>query len=273
MKNKIENNVAHVYGYVNDVKVIESKGKTPLFAMKVVTEEFYGDHEVKRTFHNVNLSTADKALVKQLKGISKDLQSENASAHTISCDGILAIRQNEKDGVTYRNAIIVADADSVKLDSPKEKNEVRNFAELKGNISALEMRDNFATLTVAEHFFVPGESVNAKGETLPYKRETTFIKAIISKERFPEAFKMLEDGTIQKGSLVSVRGQMHNNDFEDGKGVKRYEIQLDLTKLTPIVKKEKESQSEAATQKAAPKKAATAKAAPKKAKSKKALGV
>lgn len=246
MEKKINsNNNAHIYGVVNEIYRENEIGDKKNYGIKVMTTEVFGkdNKETKNTFHDVQITTDNKALIEKMDWLKSELAAEEPKRHSISLDGKLITRQNEKDGVTYNNSVIVADAASVAVGEAKGE-QVRNTITLKGNISDVKMKDNFAVVSIATHYFVPtknGELVkNFKGEEKPYTEEVSFHETRVSGNRkdTAETFEQLKSGELAKGAFVEVRGQMHNVSFTDSKGVNRYGITIDVNNVKRLVKKE-----------------------------------
>ena len=290
MNKKNDNNV-HLHGFVNDVRISTTEdGSRSFINVNLGTYEQYknnaGEKERKNTFHTVNIATNDPAIVKQFKEVQAALANnqENRGVEgfepkvfTATVDGTLVTRENEKDGVKYSNQMVVTNAENFKLGAKRQEGESMNTASFKGNIANVEMHDGFALVSIATHYYAPGESEIHTGETKPYTEKTSFVKTRISESFKNEIFNDLKDGKIGVGDFVEARGQMHNNNYIDKNGVKRYGIVVDLNKLEVLAKKQSKEQTATAAkeQKAAPaqketakkdvKKAAAPKAAPKKA--------
>lgn len=290
MNKKNDNNV-HLHGFVNDVRISATEdGSRTFINVNLATYEQYKNNadekERKNTFHTVNIATSDPAVVKQFKEVqaalannqeNRDVEGFKPKVFTASVDGTLVTRENEKDGVKYSNQMVVTNAENFKLGAKRQEGESMNTASFKGNIANVEMHDGFALVSIATHYYAPGESEIHTGETKPYTEKTSFVKTRISENFRNETFNDLKDGKIGVGDFVEARGQMHNNNYTDKNGVKRYGIVVDLNKLEVLAKKQNKEQTATAAkeQKAAPakketakkdvKKAAAPKAAPKKA--------
>lgn len=287
--NKKNNNNVHLHGFVNDVRIgAPEDGSKNYINVNLATYEQYknnaGEKERKNTYHTVIIRTSDPAVVDQFKEVQAALANnqENRGVEGFepkvfiaSVDGSLVTKENEKDGVKYSNQMVVTNADDFKLGAKRQKDESMNTASFKGNIANVEMHDGFAQVTIATHYYAPGESEIHTGETKPYTEKTTFVKTRISESFRNETFNDLKDGKIGVGDFVEARGQMHNNNYTDKNGVKRYGIVVDLNKLEVLAKKQNKEQTAAKEEKAAPaqkeaakkdvKKATAPKAAPKKA--------
>lgn len=277
-----QNNRVHIYGFINDIKVADTKSGAKAFFLDVATRESWPKdkedkskgYDSKSTFHKVSLVTDDKKAIKQLEKIAKDIENNNANRetegfkpknHTASIDGTLVTRENTDDkGVKYYNPLILTSVEGMVLDTKLGEKESRNSAEFKGNIADIDMKDGFAIVSIATHYFAPGEAENYKGETKPYHEETSYIRTRVS-EKFPEkTFNALKNGELEVGDLISAKGQMHNNNYQDKEGVNRRNIIIDLRSVKLVAKKgqkEEAAKEEKAEKKAAP---APKKATPKK---------
>lgn len=290
MNKKNDNNV-HLYGFVNDVRISATEdGSRTFINVNLATYEQYknkaDEKERKNTFHTVNIATSDPAVIKQFKEVqaalannqeNRDVEGFEPKVFTASVDGTLVTRENEKDGVKYSNQMVVTNAENFTLGAKRQEGESMNTASFKGNIANVEMHDGFAMISIATHYYAPGESEIHTGETKPYTEKTSFVKTRISENFRKETFNDLKNGKIGVGDFVEARGQMHNNNYIDKNGVKRYGIVVDLNKLEVIAKKQNKEQTATAAkeQKEAPaqketakkdvKKAAAPKSAPKKA--------
>lgn len=277
MKNK--DNQVHLHGFLNEVREFEINDKKS-FKMDVATVENYkvGDEPKKNyTYHRVGLITDDAKTIKAIRAAMKDIENNKEHAaeadfkpkvHTVSLDGSLVVRENEKDGKLYYNPEVVAEQESFKLDAKLAEGEVRNLAEFKGNIASIDINDEykFAKINIALHYFVPGESENYKGEVKPYTENTSFAETRVNAKLLPKVFEDLSNGNLAVGDLISVRGQMHNNRYTDSKDTKQNKIVVDLKKVELIAKKgQKKAAAEEKTEKKAEVKKETKKAAPKKA--------
>lgn len=270
-----ENNNAHLHGYVNGVRTNDFENGKKSFLIDLTTIEAYKDNagESKRIYtnHKVNLVTDDAKLVKALEAVKADVENNFAhrgeedfkpKTHTATVDGKLVARINQKDGNVYFNNLVVTTAEDFKLDAKLGEGEVRNFAEIKGNIVNVNMfeDDGFAIVRVGAKYYAPGESVNYKGETKPYTEMTTFLDTRINANRLPKTFDQLKNGELEVGDLISVRGQMHNNDYQDKNEVNQRKITIDLNKVELVAKKgqkkaeaEEKKEEKTEAKKAAPK--------------------
>ena len=278
---KQKDNKVHLYGFLNEIKSANDFEGKKSFLMDVATVENWQDNaenwQSRTSYHTVSLLTGDKKIIKGLEKAKVDLDNNIANrdtegfkpkTHTVSLDGSLTTKKSTSDeGVEYFNPVAVADAESFKLDVKRQENEVRNRAELKGNIANIDMKDGFAKISIATHFYVPGESTNHKGETKPYTEVTKYIETKVDEKRLPKTFAQLKNGELGIGDLVSVNGQMHNNRYKEKEsGIYRDKVDIDLKGFNLIAKKgEKKAQAEEKTEKKAEAKKETKKAAPKKA--------
>lgn len=278
---KQKDNKVHLYGFLNEIKSVnEIQGKKS-FLMDVATVENWKDNtdewKKRTTYHTVSLLTDDKKVIKNLEKAKADLDNNmkhlgeegfEPKTHTVSLDGSLTTKENiDEKGVKYYNPMVVADGESFKLDAKRQEKEVRNRAELKGNIANIDMKDGFAKVSIATHFYAPGASKNYKGEEKEYTEVTRYIETKVDEKRLPKTFAALKNGELAVGDLVSVNGQMHNNRYtEKETGIYRDKIDIDLKGFDLIAKKgEKKAQGEEKTEKKAEVKKETKKAAPKKA--------
>ena len=274
-----KDNTAHINGYIDAIIDNAFEGKKS-FLVKVATIEKYkdaaGEWQNKKTRHTVSILSNDKKFNKAILDAQKDIQKnlenrENEEykpkVHRISVDGQLVNRTNETaSGETYYNNMIVAQPEDVKLDAKLAEGEVCNFAEFKGNIAHIDLKDEFGVIRVGTHYFIPGESTNFKGEVKPYTEATSYAELRVSANLMPKTFEALKNGELEVGDLVSVRGQMHNASFTDSKGVNQNKIVVDARKFDLVAKKgQKKTEAEEKTEKKAEAKKETKKAAPKKA--------
>ena len=268
---KNRNNMVHLYGYLNGVRMNELEGGRTAINLDVATIENYKDKEgnaqSRKTYHEVAIFTDDKKVVKAYQKIGKDLE-ENASnrenaeykpkTHSISLDGILVNKQNTIQGTEtqYRTIQILALAENIELDVKQDEKEVRNAAEIVGNVADVKVYQDkkFAVVTVMHHYR-PEDSE---------KDFTTTVDVRINGERKPAkaAYEAVVAGTIKKGDFVRMGGQMHNNRFETEDGV-RYGVNIDLTSYEMLKAKEAEK-VEVKEEKKPAKKAAAKKATSKK---------
>ena len=284
---KEKTNKVHVHGFINRVIANEMPEGKKSFFIDVATMEAYQkkqaegtskEYERKYTFHTVNVITDDKKTIKALEGIAADLQANKDNMdvkdykpkkHEASFDGSLVTRANEdkEKGVTYYNTLIMSSVDEMKLDAKLEKDEVRNMAYFKGNIADVNIKDGFATLSIATHYYAPGESTNYKGEEKGYTEKTTYVNTRISGNFLSEEFEALKNGDIAKGDLITVKGRMHNNRYTDKDGVNRSAIVVDIRDINLVAKKgekQAEAEKQEKKQEEKPKKTAVKKATPKK---------
>ena len=273
---------AHLYGDICETKdkagmncssvnfaKVDSK-KTGI-RFKVRTVETYNDAEgktqYKDSFHTVRIVTEDKKLVEAFEQIAKDQEQNIANKgvdgysrinHTVSIDGKLVKRKNEKDVKTYYNEYVIAD--SVNLDTAKQENEVRNSVEINGALMEPKKLDGYALMDIRTYYKRPlreGEEAptNKEGNPLPYAYESSFIPVRISEERQPEFFKRLESGELKKGDEITVKGQMHN--VADGITVDAASIHFSQKealeeKAAKVEEKKPEVKAEAKPEKKAP---------------------
>lgn len=270
-----KNNNAHLHGYINGILENDFDGKKS-FRIDLATIEVFkdnaGETQKKYSYHNVSLLTDDKKLIKGLQTAKKDIEANLANredadfkpkVHTATVDGTLVTRKNTAaDGKVYYNNIVIADPETFQLDAKLGEKESRNRAEFKGNIASIDMHDTFAVISVATHYFIPGEGENFKGEKKPYTEATSYAETRINANRLPKTFESLKNGEIAVGDLIEVRGQMHNNRFVDGKETSQNKIVVDLNKVELVAKKG-QKKAEAEEKKEAPAKKTAAK--PKKA--------
>lgn len=283
MNKKSDNNV-HLHGYVNGVSINPSKdGNKTYINTELSTYEEYTNNadekEKKVTKHKLSTVTSDSAIIKQFEEI-RDALANNAEnrgvegfkpkTFTASVDGTLVTRENEQNGVKYSNQLVIVNPEDFTL-RKREKDETMNTATFKGNIAKVDMYDGFALVTIGTHYYAPGESVIHTGETKPYTEKTSFVRTRVSENLRRQVFNDLKDGKIAVGDFIEARGQLHNNNFTDHNGIKRYGIIVDLKKLEVLAKKQNKEQTETKAEKAAPvaKKETKKAAAPKKATSNK----
>lgn len=275
------NNKVHLHGYMNNVKSINVGNGKKSFIIDLATIENYkdnaGEFQKKYTYHTVNVVSDDKDVIARMEKIAADLQNnrENRGVegfkpeiHEASFDGTLITRRNESNGVNYYNQVVLSSPEDMKLDCRQAEGEVRNTAEFKGNIAKIDLKDDFAVIQIATHYFAPGKAENFKGEVKPYHEETSYVETRLSGSFRKKEFEALKNGDIAVGDLVTVRGQMHNNNYQDKDGVNRYKIVVDLNKVDVVAKKgekkaeaEDQEQKAAETKKEAPEKAPKAKKA------------
>lgn len=288
MKQRPNNNV-HLHGFVNDVRINATEDGSKHFVnVNLATYEQFknnaGEKERKYTFHNVNLVTSDPKIVKQFEEVrdalannyeNREKEGFEPKVFKASVDGTLVTKENEKDGIKYYNPMVIANADDFKLGAKRQEGEAMNTATFKGNIANIDMHDGFALVSIATHYYAPGESQIHTGETKPYTEKTSFVQTRINESFRPETFKAMKNGEIEVGDLIEARGQMHNNNYTDKNGIKRNGIIVDLNNMNVLAKKQsqgvKEAEKKTETKKetATKKTAAAKKTAPKKAVSQK----
>ena len=253
MKQKPTNQV-HLHGFVNDVRINASEDGTKHFInVNLATYEQYkgndGEKTRKNTYHTVNFATSDKAVVEKFEKVAEALSDNLANREVegfepqvfkASVDGVLITRESEKDGVKYYNQIVATNSDDFKLGAKRQEGESMNTASFKGNIANVEIHDDFAIVSIATHYYAPGESQIHTGETKPYTEKTSFVRTRVYQNFKSKAFEALKSGELAKGDLIEVRGQMHNNKFTDGNGITRYGIIVDLNKVDLVAKKKVE---------------------------------
>ena len=243
---KKENNQVHLNGYIKSIKETAFEDKVFLNVI-VGTSETIPEKDPKYTSHMVKI-TADSDLAEKLRNLKE-------GKNFISLDGRLMA--NEKDGKRF--FYVSALPDSVKLNEGMQKGESRNTVTIEGNIASLDIYKDkeFATMSVAMNYYIPGE-----GEE-KYKQVANFLPVRISGKRLPETFKQLVDGSLAVGDKISVRGQMHNDDYVKEDETKVYAIKIDANKVELVAKK-KAAQAEAPKEEAKEAKKAEKKAEPKK---------
>lgn len=273
---KNNNNNAHLYGYINGVRMndFERDGKKmTAINLDVVTMETYkvdGNFQNKRTYHDVVLFTDDQKLIKSLAAIAtdvtanrenRDVEGFKPKTHTISVDGILVNKENSIKGSdkAYTTLQFVASEPSIDLDVKQADKEVRNRAELSGNIAKVNIYEEqgFATANLVHHYRPDG----AEKEF-----ETSIQIRVDGNRKFSkETYEALKKGEMGVGDFIRVGGQLHNNNYENEQG-KRYGMALDVTSSELLHKKgeKQEVKAEKKPAKKAEEKAAK-KAEPKKA--------
>lgn len=253
---KNSNNNVHLYGYINGVRMneYEREGKKgTAINLDVATIETFKDDSGfhnKRTFHDVVLFTEDKAIIDRFAAIgndlaknleNKDVQGYKPTTHTISVDGILVNKENTIKGTenTYDTLQVVANGPSIDIDVKQADKEVRNRAELVGNIARVNVYEDkgFATATVIHHYRPEGSD----------KEFSTTLQIRVDGDRkfSKKTYEALKSGEMGEGDFIRVGGQIHNNNFENEKG-KRYGMAMDVTSSTILRKKaQKEEVKEA----------------------------
>lgn len=274
MKNS-ENKV-HLHGIINEVKSVENESGRKIYFIDLATMESYTDKDKNRqrkyTFHDVQVSTSDKDLIEKLDKIADDCKENIANKkvegykpkiHTGSFDGVLTTKKRETEDVTYYNNVVIASEETIRLDTPLQENEVRNRAELKGNIASIDIKDGFAKITIATHYYAPSETPvkDHTGTERNYVEKTNYVDTQISGNFRKDEFEAIKKGEIAVGDLVEARGQIHNNNYTDKDGVNRYKMVVDLNKLTLVAKKEEKKEKAAETKEAPEAKKETKKAA------------
>lgn len=261
------NNNAHLHGYINDVRMNEMDNGRMAINLDVVTIETYkkGDEYVNnKTFHDVALFTDKKETIEKFAAIAADIKANRENrenkeykpkTHTVSLDGIIVNQENVVKGTDekYQSVQILTKDGSIQTDVKQADNEVRNHAELVGNIASIKMYEDkgFAVMTVMNHYRPEG-SEKEFGTTLQVRvdGERKFSKP---------TFEKIQKGELGVGDFVRVGGQIHNNNYEKDGG-KRYGMALDLTSGEVIKKKaEKVEKKAEKAEKAAPKKATSRK--------------
>lgn len=279
------NNEAHLYGFINGIRMKEfADGNTAIDLRVSTSESFKKDEEYvkKYTNHDVRLVTKNADLIKQFSGFKEDIEKkgEEKVPHRISLDGHLTQSNYEKDDVKVYGYRVIADEDSIKLDVSKEKEEVMNTIGVKGNISNIQKFENSAIINIATHHYGPAGLKNDKGELynqISYSgkdgKEVTlselpvFVQARVNGNRMKEVFDDIVAGKIDKGDLIRLRGQMHENDSKnEEKKTESRGIIIDAASFTLIAKKAQKVEEKAEVQKEVKpaKKASTAKKTTKK---------
>lgn len=234
------NNNQHLYGFLNGVRMNDAgEGRTAI-NMQVVTLENYkkdGQSVTNRTYHDAVLFTGNKELIKKFEGIAADLEAnkdaEKKTTHTVSLDGIL----KSKD----RDLQVIVREDSLAVDTKQAENEVRNRAELSGNIASVTLHEeqNFASVLVVNHF---------RPKDSDKEFETTVNINVSGDRKFSkETYEALKKGEMGVGDFIRVSGQMHNNNYTKGE-TKVYGMVLDANS-TELLYKKGEKVAEKAEQK------------------------
>lgn len=258
--NEKSDNKVHLHGFVNEVRINEAENGKHFIKVNLSTYEQYkdnaGEKQKKYTFHTVNVVTENPETIAAFKDARATLENnyENREKEGFepkvilaSVDGKLITKESERDGVKYVNQEIIANEEDFKLGAKRQEKESMNTAYFKGNIASIDMHDDFANISIATRYYVPGESENYKGETKPYTEKTSFVRTRISENFRREAFNAIKNGEIEVGDLVETRGQMHNNNYTDKNGVKRYGIIVDLNRIEVVAKKQKQAEAKAET--------------------------
>ncbi len=277
---KNSNNNAHLYGYINGVRMNDfNRGDKKMTAINldvVTLETFKKDDSFqnKRTYHDVVLFTDNKELIDKFAAVgadvtanreNKDVKGYSPKTHTISVDGVLVNKENTIKGSdqTYDTLQFMASEASIDLDVKQAEKEVRNRAEIVGNIAKVNVYEEkgFATATVIHHY---------RPDDGEKDFETSMQIRVDGGRKFSQkTYEALKNGELGVGDFIRVGGQLHNNNFENEKG-KRYGMALDVTSSELLHKKaeKQEAKAEVKAEKKPAKKEA-AKAAPKKATSRK----
>lgn len=239
------NNQVHLYGFINDVRINPTESGKTAINLDVVTLEQYkdrqsGEYQSRRTYHDVPMFTEDQKVVDQYKAVQADCKENAANRevegykpknHTVSLDGI-AIQKGEQD------IAILAKPENVRLDVKQEENEVRNRADIVGNIGSIDLFEDkgFATMSVAHHYRPEG----AKEDS------ATWLKVRVDAERkySKPAYEAILNGDLKKGDFVRLGGQLHNNRYTNAQGEKKYSSALDLTSFEKIERKQAEAKTE-----------------------------
>lgn len=246
-------NKVHLNGVIIDVKMF-NLGKLTKAIVKVSTAESFknaeGEAQKKYSYNSVRLVTDNEKLISSLKDIADDIEERKKNAenpdfeatyHTVAVDGALVVSKNEgKDGKTYYNPEIAVKEENFHLNKKLEENESRNRGEFQGNVVKIDFpskEHDFAIVRIATHYSYPLKdgktTTDYKGKETSYKEETSFIETRINKSRLPETYEKLENGDIKVGDKISVRGQLHNNNYTSNETY-RSEILVDLNKVDLI---------------------------------------
>lgn len=264
---KNNNNYVHLYGYINGIRMNEfdkdGKKMTAINLNVSTLETFKKDDQFvnRRTYHDVSLFTDDKKTIKAFKDIAKNMENDKGP-QTISLDGTLVNKEGMND------VRIIAKEDSIDLNAKQADKEVRNRAELVGNIAAVNIHEdkNFATVNLIHHFRPEGAE----------KEFETILQVRIDGDRkfSKDTYEALKNGELGVGDFVKIGGQLHNNNYTKEEE-KVYGVALDLTSAEVLHKKgEKKAESAEVKEEAKPAKKAAAKKAEapaKKAETKKAV--
>lgn len=262
MKEKVKNpnNLSHLYGYINGVRVNEMENGRTAINLDVVTLEQFkrekeGKTETRRTYHDVALFTEDKEVIKAYKAIAADVENNKANrnvegfepkTHTISVDGILVNKKDSKD------LQLLATVDNIALDVKQAEKEVRNSAKIVGNVAAIRLEEDkkFAVVTLIHHYRPEGAE----------KEFATTIDVRVNGDRKVGAptYEQILKGELAKGDFVRMGGQLHNNSYtpKDSEE-KRYTMVIDLT--SSEILKHKEAVKEEVKEEKKPEKATSRK--------------
>ena len=284
----LSNNNAHIFGYINDVRMNPTESGRTAINLDVVTLEQYkdkaGDFQTKRSYHDVVSFTDKQETIDKFAAIAADCEANRAgkgvegfkpTSHTVSLDGILVNRNNsigDTDKYT-RTVAILAKEDAIKLDVKQQENEVRNRVDFVGNVASIDLHaeKGFAVVNIANHYRPDPKNKEDKGQE-------TWLEVRIDKNRkySQGAYEAIEKGDLKVGDFIRIGGQLHNNRFETKQGV-NYKNVLDLTSFAKIERKEAQAQAQAPAEqkaaKAAEKKETAKKDTTKKATSKKKSGI
>lgn len=260
----------HLHGYVNDVRINETKtGKTAVNLDVVTIEKFKQGEEYKsrKTYHDVVIFTEDPKFVEGFKAVKADIDANKANKdvegykmtnHQVAVDGFLV---NKKDS----NDLQVLSSDSrVKLDVAQEDKEVANKATISGNIAQIKVYEdkNFAALTIINHFRPEGSDNES---------ETRIMLRVDGDRRYSKStFEAIKEGKMGIGDFIRVSGQLHNNNFEGKDQKMNYGMALDVNSSEILAKKGEKKEAKAEV-KAEPEKKAAKKAEKKAAPAKKAV--
>ena len=242
MKQEVKkyNNNMHVYGFVNDIRMNDTESGKKAINLDVATLESFkkedGTVQNIRTYHDVVMYTDDKKVIAKYEKIAaalkknaenKGVEGFEPEVHTVSLDGILVGKKDSRD------LQVMAKPENVSLDVKQADKEVRNRAEIVGNIASIDVypEKNFATMTVAHHYRPEGSK--KEGESID-----TFIPVRVSGARMysKHTYDALVEGKLEVGDFIRVRGQLHNNNFEKDEK-KQYTMALDLNSSELIAKK------------------------------------
>lgn len=265
-KKKYNNNV-HLHGYINDVRMNSIDKDRTAINLDIATKETYkgtdGEFHNINTYHDGVLFTGNKELVKKFEAIAADLAAnrenrDNAEykvkSHTVSLDGILVNRQNTIQGTDqkYDTLQVQIKESSLQLDAKQAEKEVRNRAEIVGNIASINLHEDkgFAVVTVMNHYRPEG-SEKEFGTTLQVRvdAERKFSKPM---------YEAIQKGEMGVGDFIRVGGQLHNNNYQVEAG-KKYGMALDVTS-SELIKKAAKKEEVKAEVKPEPKKAPAKKA-------------
>lgn len=243
---KNPNNNLHVYGYINGVRMQDAKeGRTAINLDVASLETFKAGDEFKnkKTYHDVVIFTDDKKVIDKFAAMGKDLEENRArkdekgfkpAVHTISLDGVIVNKEKSQD-----LQVMVKDS-GFELDVKQADKEVRNRADIVGNIASVKMYEdkNFASVTLMHHY---------RPEGAEKEFETTIQVRVDGDRKFSQkTYEALKKGELGVGDFIRVGGQLHNNNFENEKG-KVYSMALDLTSSELLHKKGEKAEVKAET--------------------------